>query len=298
MAMPTRKNSKKNKKNKSLKFKAGNSEAKEREGVIDLIGDKINNATSSALSSLADTGLKIVGLEKIDRQKEEIPTTNIVSNVSDIADKTSASLITNVNEVLGSDLVNKTTKQAAKDTAVITSKLLNNFNKAINSPEIKQEVKEALDNAGEVASVAVDALKEPFSKVVDIAAESTQKATSAAVSGAIKVSTDALSAVPFWGAFIDLGKIMNDGSKAASAVVEAGTEALEVSSDAFIDTKKNFEKGLKELDKQKKMSKQILNRTTNSIDEFENPTIIKGGTKTKRRLFKRKLNTKRVRFAN
>lgn len=297
--MPTRKHSKKNKKNKSLKFKAGgNPGAKEKEGVIDLIGNKISNATSSALSSLTDTGLKIVGLEKIDTQKKEIPTTNIVSNVSDIADKTSASLIKNINEVLGSDALNKTTEQVAKDTAIITTKLLNNFNEAINTPEVKQEVKEALNNAGEVASVAVDALKEPFSKVVDIAAESTQKATSAAVSGAIKVSTDALSAIPFWGAFIDLGKIMNDGSKAASAVVEAGTEALEVSSDAFIDTKKNFEKGLKELDKQKKMSKQILNRTTDSIDEFENPTIIKGGGKTKRRLFKKKLNTKRVRFAS
>jgi hypothetical protein len=316
MAKLTKKYFKKNRRNKSLKFKGGNSETKEREGVFDVIGDKITNVTSSTLSSLADTGLKIVGLERIDTQKEdtqkEETTTNIANNVSEIAsnitsnvtnvaDKASASIIENVNEVLGSDAVKETTKQAAEDTAAITTELLDNFNKTFDNPKVKREVKEALNNAGEVASVAVDAMKEPFNKVVDATAESLQKASSAAVSGAIKVGTDALAAVPFYGAIIDLGKMVNDGSKAASAIVEAGTEAAEVASDAFIDTKENFEKGLNE---KKKISQQIHNRTTNSINQFYNPTditknpdITKGGSKTKRKLFKRKYKTKRVRFA-
>ena len=303
----TKKYFKKNKRNKSLKFKGGNSETKEMEGVFDVIGDKISNATSSAVTSLADTGLKIVGLERIDAQKEEtaknmendasIIASNIASNVTDVADKTSALLIKNVNELLGSDAMKTTTKQAAQETAAITTELLDNFNQTFDNPKVKQEVKEALDNAGEVASVAVDALKEPFNKAVDVTAEAAQKATTAAVSGAIKVGTDAFAAVPFWGAIIDLGKMVNDGSKAASSIVEAGTQAVEVATDTFIDTKENFKKGLKELDEKKKISQQIYNRTTNSINQFENPTIMKGGTKTKRRLFKRKLKSKRVRFA-
>ena len=311
MAKLTKKYFKKNRRNKSLKFKGGNSETKEREGVFDVIGDKITNVTSSTLSSLADTGLKIAGLERIDTQKEETTTniannvseiaSNITSNVTNVADKASASIIENVNEVLGSDAVKETTKQAAEDTAAITTKLLDNFNKTLDNPKVKQEVEEALNNAGQVASVAVDAMKEPFNKVVDATAESLQKASSAAVSGAIKVGTDALGAVPFWGAIIDIGKMVNDGSKAASAIVEAGTEAVEVASDAFIDTKENFEKGLNE---KKKISQQIHNRTTNSINQFYNPTditknpdITKGGSKTKRKLFKKKYKTKRVRFA-
>lgn len=303
MARITKKYFKKNKRNKSLKFKGGNSETKEIEGVFDVIGDKISNATSSAVTSLADTGLKIVGLERIDAQKEETAknmendASNIASNVTNIADKTSALLIKNVNEVLGSDAMKTTTKEAAQETAAITSELLDNFNQTFDNPKVKQEVKEALDNAGEVASVAVDALKEPFNKAVDVTAEAAQKATTAAVSGAIKVGTDAFAAVPFWGAIIDLGKMVNDGSKAASSIVEAGTQAVEVATDTFIDTKENFKKGLKELDEKKKISQQIYNRTTNSINQFENPTIMKGGTKTKRRLFKRKLKSKRVRFA-
>ena len=219
----TKKYFKKNKRNKSLKFKGGNSETKEMEGVFDVIGDKISNATSSAVTSLADTGLKIVGLERIDAQKEEtaknmendasIIASNIASNVTDVADKTSALLIKNVNELLGSDAMKTTTKQAAQETAAITTELLDNFNQTFDNPKVKQEVKEALDNAGEVASVAVDALKEPFNKAVDVTAEAAQKATTAAVSGAIKVGTDAFAAVPFWGAIIDLGKMVNDGSK-------------------------------------------------------------------------------------
>ena len=68
----------------------------------------------------------------------------------------------------------------------------------------------------------------------------------------------------------------------------------------FNDTKAKDvlgKKGLKELDEKKKMSQQISNRTTNSINQFENPSVVKGGTKTRRRLFKRKLKSKRVRFA-
>jgi hypothetical protein len=59
--------------------------------------------------------------------------------------------------------------------------------------------------------------------------------------------------------------------------------------------------GLKELEEKKKMGDQISNRTTKSINNFENPlsstTQSAGGRKTKRRLFKRKAKSKRVRFA-
>ena len=109
-----------------------------------------------------------------------------------------------------------------------------------------------------------------------------------------------MAAVPGVGAFIELGKMMNDASKAASAVVEAGTEAVEAGSDAFIETKKNVEKGLKDLEEKKQMSDKISNRTIKSITEFENPITSAqsaGSTKTRRKLTKRKANSKRVRFS-
>ena len=42
-----------------------------------------------------------------------------------------------------------------------------------------------------------------------------------------------------------LGKIINDSSKAVSAVVEAGSEATETASDLFIETNENMKEGLK-----------------------------------------------------
>jgi hypothetical protein len=82
------------------------------------------------------------------------------------------------------------------------------------------------------------------------------------------------------------------------------------------DTTENIEEGINKLEDEKKleesmkggMSKlkeinkdgvKVYNRVNNSITIFENPlqTNKKGGYKTKRRLFKSKPKTKRVRFA-
>jgi hypothetical protein len=289
---------KKNKKNRTIK-KGGTT----REGIFDIIGNKISNIASSTGKTIGDTGLKIIGLERIDKSVEEENSNKkigdaaygIVSDVGNVVDKTGAAIIENVNEVLGSDIVKQTTEQAAEQTADIVKDSAEKFNKALNDPEVKAEVEEAIEKAGEVGEIVLKAAKKPLDEAIDIAAESTQKASSAAVSGAIKVGTDALSAIPFWGAIIDLGKMVNDGSSAASAVVEAGSEAVEGASDAFIETKENVEKGLKELEEKKRMSEQISKRTINSINDYENPVMYqKAGTR--RRLLKRKAKSKRVRF--
>lgn len=291
------------KKNKTIKKGGSTIEGTTREGIFDIIGNKISNIASSTGKTIGDTGLKIIGLERIDKSVEEENSSKkigdaaygIVSDVGNVVDKTGAAIIENVNEVLGSDIVEQTTEQAAEQTADIVKDTAEKFNKALNDPEVKAEVEEAIENAAEVGEIVLKAAKKPLDEAIDIAAESTKKATSAAVSGTIKVGTDALSAIPFWGAIIDLGKMVNDGSSAASAVVEAGSEAVEGASDAFIETKENVEKGLKELEEKKRMSEQISKRTINSINDYENPVMYqKAGTR--RRLLKRKAKSKRVRF--
>jgi hypothetical protein len=288
-----------------------NSLKHERKGIMDIIGNKISGVTSSAVTTIGDAGLKIAGLERVNKSTEEEisnkkvdeniekigdAASGIVADVGNVVDKTGSAIITNVNEVLGSDVVKETTQQAAEETADIVKEGAERFNNTLNDPEIKAEVEEAIENAGEIGSVVVKAAEKPFNEAVDVVGQSTQKATSAAVSGAIKVGTDALAAVPFWGALIDLGKMINDGTRAASAVVEAGSEATEVMSDAFIETKENIDKGLKDLEQKKKIAEQTTNRTMRSITEFNSPNQQKGGFKTKRRLFKRKAKSKKVRF--
>jgi hypothetical protein len=268
-----------------------------REGIIDYYENKLSGAASTVTNFAIDTGLKMVGLKRI---KDEPHTENneeprIVSNAESTIDKVGSDVLENVNDFLKSDSLQQTTEQSTKDTSQIIKKI----NEALDDPEVKLEIKQAIKNAGEFGSVIIEAGKKPFNEAVDVAAEATQKATGAALSGAVKVGTDVLGAVPFLGAIIDVGKMVNDGSKAASAVTEATTEAIESASDAFIETKKNIEIKLKELEEKKRISQQISNRTTDSIKEFEAPTNAQygGGYKTRRRLFKNKAKSKRVRFA-
>jgi len=329
---------KKNKKNRTIKRGGQSPDAKvkseeikapevkderqdERQGVFDIIGNKISNVASSAATTVGDLGLRFVGLERIEKADEEDKppekvdenlekvnegiekivdaASGIVNTVENVADKTGAVILDNVNEVLGSDAVNETTEQVAKNTAEIVQENLEVFNDALNNPEVKAEVEEAIEHIGDVGAVVVEASEKPIEKVVDVASNALVKATGATLAGIIKIGTDVAAAVPGVGAVIEVGKMLNDGSKAASAVVEAGSEVVEVASDAFIETKEGIEKGLDLLEENKKTAEEISNRTTKSIDDFENPvsTITKGGRKTRRRFFKRKAKSKRVRFS-
>lgn len=306
---------KRNKKN--ITFKRGGANLdKERKGVIDIIGNKIGDATSFVVDKAEDIGLNAFGLERIDSSKENNEATNsvnnsvekignaasgVVSDVGNVLNKTSAAVIDNVNEVLGSPTVSESVTEAGKETAAITGKLAETFNNAMDNPEVKAEVEEAIENAGEIGAVVVKAAEQPIKEATRVGVEAGTKALGAAGSGLIKVGTDMLGAVPGIGAIIDIGKMINDGSKAASAVVEAGSEAIETASDAFTETTENVKQGLKDLDEKKKLSQHISNRTTKSINEFENPlpntSQSAGGRKTRRRLFKNKAKSKRVRFA-
>lgn len=308
---------KKNKKNITIKRGGAEPEIEKskREGIIDVVGNEAYSIASKAATAAGDVGLRIMGLERINKTSEEDEysknvneninkvkntTSKIMTTVGNVLDKTGGVVINNINEILGSEDAKVTTKEAAEKTAQIIKNGAETFNEALNDPEVKAELEKSIKKAGEFASVVVEASEKPLDKAVDVAANATSKATGAALSGFIKVGTDMMAAVPGLGAVIEVGKMLNDGSKATSAVIEAGSEAVEVASDAFIETKENVEKGLKLLEEKKKFGNNVYNRTTKSINDFENPiaaTQTAGGHKTKRRFLKRKAKTTRVRFA-
>jgi hypothetical protein len=300
----------------------------EREGILDMAGNKTEDAVTNAAKYVSDKSLRLFGLEPIKEtntdtdieQKETTAindtvnqisdaTNNVVNDFTNVADKTSASLISNVNEVLNSPQVDETVKQAANDTAEISKQLLENFNESFNDPELKEEAKIAFENASDIATIGLKAMDKPIDEAIDKLNNAGTKAASGAISGLIKVGTDAMAAIPGVGAIIEVGKILNDGSKAVSAVVEAGTDATEATSDFVIDSIDNYKKVMNDFKEKKSESEKIMNRTNLSIQNFENPTninnikpIIKTGgykknLKTKRKFFKNKLKSKKVRFA-
>jgi hypothetical protein len=288
----------------TMNIQEGNTMNDQREGIVDIIKDDIGDVLKTTGQTVADTGLKIVGLERIEKDISDnnIPVNkenSILSNVGSIADKTTSFVLNNINEVLDSEKINMSAKEAAKETLSISSKLLENFNEVSKNPILKEEFKETMNNIGDYSNIVIDSMREPFDKAVDIASNAFQKSSGAAISGAIKVGTDAMAAVPGVGGIIEVGKIVNDGSKAASAMFEAGTDVAESLSDLIIDTKENIKKRLNELEEKKKFAQQITNRTNRSIGHFENPLKLVNQTagfkKSRRRLLKNK--SKRVRFA-
>lgn len=305
----------KNRKNRTIKVGGDNIPKlqEKREGLLDIVGDKIYNTASSVGEKALDTGLNIVGLERKDKKIDETESkidenlekmgntaTGIISNVSNVVDKTGAALIENVNEVLGSNIVKETTAEAAENTAELIKEGAEKFNEAINDPIVKAEVVEAIDNAADIATIGIKSFEKPVDELTDVAAKSFQKGQTALAEGAVKTGAAIVAALPGIGGLIDLAMAFNSASRAGKAVAEASSETIEALSDAIIDTKNSFQDGMKELEEKKKLANQISNRTTKSINQFENP-ILKanqtGGKKTKRSFLKRKAKSKRVKFA-
>jgi len=288
-------------------------------GVIGYLGDEVKSGIGKIASIAEDAGLRAIGLEKIngteenDNQENKVSditnavsgvVSNISNNIKNVADKSSAAIIDNVNQVLGSDVVKENIQQVAENTASILKDNAKIFNAALNDPEVKEELIQAINNGAEMGNVAIEAARGPINKGAEVIAEAIPNAMASASSGAVKVLTDFAAAVPGVGGVIDMLKAFNDGSKAVSGVIESTSDAINAGSDLIIKTKENFKKGMELLEKNKKLAEQISNRTSKSINDFENPldkykNIYQsaGGRKTKRRLLKRKAKSKRVRFA-
>lgn len=229
----------------------------ERKGIFDIASDKLSAVSASIANKAEDLGLNALGLEKIGEHKDigtdldKNKVTNAVSGVKNAVEQTSTNVLDNVNEVLASDAVNNSVQDAAKTTAEISGKLAEHFNDAMNDPVVKEQLEEAIEHAGELGEIVVKSSEEPLKEAVKIGVETGTDAIGAASAGIVKVGTDMMAAVPGVGALIEFGKILNDGSKAASAVVESGSKAISAASDAFATTTENIRKGLRELEEKK-----------------------------------------------
>ena len=321
-----------NRKNKTRKYYGGAVEVTNKsEGIFDLIGDKLSGYSGNAFDYVKDKGLRLAGLQPIKQSIEPAESTRevdqkineigdsvsgIVSTVKNVVDKGSAAVIENINDVLKNPVVGASLNEAATETAQVGVNLLENFNKSLSTPELKEQTKLGFDTAAQYADIVVKSMDKPINNAVDELNEAGTKAASGAITGAIKVGANAMSAVPYLGAVISMGKIVNDVSKAAGDVSEAASDATSTVSKIVEETSKNIDKGLDELDEKEKTSTfkpdetfkklnkdglNVSNRVNKSIDQFENPInsapVLSGGKKTRRRLFKNKGKSKRVRFA-
>jgi hypothetical protein len=281
--------SKKTRKNKKYYGGADVHPLKKSELIFDGVGDKLSSYTSAIINYGKEKGLRLLGLQPINQNEIKEDTTNINesvekasegvskmgSDVVNVFDKGSAALISNINEVLGSNIVNESLKDTARNLGETSTQLLHTFNQAVSTPEFKQETKVALDNAAEIADIFVKSSEKPVNDAIDVLNKAGAQAIAGVSSGAIKVATDAMAAVPGYGAIVEIGKMANDLSAAAGDVVEATTTATEAISKAVQETSNNINQSFETLEKVKKnlpSSNPNLNPNTN-LNPSLNPSL-------------------------
>ena len=302
-------------------------------GIFTLLGDKIKGLATGAVGYVADKGLRLAGLQKIDNGEtqpvnaetakidnqlnaagdaasglltsvKEIAGSavdaakGIADSTVDVANKVAAASVEQVNDVLESPVIENSVSDAAAETADIVEESLDKFNEELSNPKIKEEAAEALNNVADYAEIGVKALDKPLNAALDEFNKAGTRAASGLGAGIVKVGTDVLAAVPGFGAVIELGKIANDASAAVGNVVEAASDASSTAAELVANTSDNLKDGVKELEEKKREALKISNRTNESINQFLPPTVpAVGGNKTRRNLIKGKGKSKRVRFA-
>lgn len=299
-----------NKKNTYLKRKTkrrhigGNAtnDNKERSGVFSKVFEKIQDAGEDTAVYFANKGARLLGYKPIneDEKSQEQVQSKIETTPSDqsgVVNNTIETTLNNVNELLQSPEISENIELAAEETKEITEKLLDKINEPFEDPNFEKKLEKTSEKLANTANILIDAADKPIDKALDKASESLYKMGSAAATSSVKIASDVLATIPGVGAIFDVARIINDSSKAVASVSEAGSELIQTGSDLVGETSKNLSELLETQIKEKN---QIQNRINNSTNNFNIPIeqIQKGGyKKTRRFLRKRKMKSKRVRFA-
>ena len=243
---------------------------KQNEGVFNILGDKISGFASSAFNFIEEKALRVAGLKKIQDDKTDATGNNVVEDGVNKASGIVSNAINNVNNVLKSPQAQETISAAAQDLAETGTKVLDNFNQVASTPAFKQAVEVAADNVADYSKITLEAMDEPLNEAADKLNEAGTKAAAGFAAGLIKVGTDAMAAVPFYGAVVEAGKIVNDGSKAIGDVVEAGTQVIETVSQVVDKTSKNIDTKLDDLEAKKQRIENLTGQKLN-IPNMSNP---------------------------
>ena len=268
---------KKNKKNKALKRTRKNRDETKKGGANPPVTNQNPNQDVGLTTLITDGALKMAGLERTDQTPEEKAALQNTIQQFEEDGKNANEFINNIPPT--DDMTLGSIANLASEKAIDT----------MGDPQFKENTENALDNAKDIAektaTVANDILENPEVKeTINKTAELTGEAIG---KGATKAATSLVGAIP--GISIPIGIV-----RAASDITDTIENVTEI-------TKETTELATKQLKELQDQGAKTTERTQNSINEFSNPKPKpqQGGNrkKTKRLLKKRKMKSKRVRFA-
>ena len=218
------------------------------EGVIDIVGEKFLQIGTSSGKYLKDIILKTNGLTEINPvDSPETTNDETTPNILNCATNIASTFFESMNKMLSDPAFKSAVGESAKETAELVFALLQKFNDELSTPEMKTDVKQALDNLGDYIIIVGESMKQPL----EVAGERMNEAVTIGLSGAtrgfIKVATGAMSAVPGAGAIVSIGKILNDSTASIADMIKAGTNVSSTISQLVVNTNNKIKEKINDL---------------------------------------------------
>jgi hypothetical protein len=282
----------------------------------------INNSSGKQLDTVTTTPETVSDQNQVTNTPETVSDENQVTNTPEsVSDQPQ---VTNTPETV-SEPENVTGDQSGNnsnadtnavistrpDTTEVANKLVSEtknvareFNETLSNEECENKTKQAVQDALNLGWDIVDAAKAPVDKLASNTVQSFQNAIPKLEESFAKSTWNAIGTLPPLNIATNVISVANNMTDAARIITNTVKETAESASNIVSETKNN----LKNLRANITRSNGILNRTEKSINQFvdpmnsqnpaNSPVSQSGGVnKTRRRLFKHKLKTRRVRFS-
>ena len=233
---------------------------------VELVGNSVANVLGYVPKDLPIQKKKEV--EKTD-EKDEKHVGSIISktanNVLTGLSNQGADIIESINDTLDIKNSNKNITDAINNTTKIASDYVGSINKSLEDSNIKKEFLDTTKNLATYATIglvaATPAIEKATEEIIDIGEKATEKIGNSAV----KAGLDIVGVVPGLGEIVEGIRVVDDVAKAGLASVDAAADVVGSYAEVVDDTKKNFDKLLK--DKQ-----EIEDRINDSLEKFKKTT--------------------------
>lgn len=140
----------------------------------------------------------------------------------------------------------------------------------LNDPIIKQKLSKLTNEFAKVGEVAVDAVNPVFKKFTDNTVGTLTDASHKISKSAVKVATNALTAIPGVGTPIALAKTVDNLSDVIASASAASKKIMADTSESIDSTQKNFAKLMNE---KTQSTNNSLQRINNAIEDYKKPQI-------------------------
>ena len=302
--MKTKVSEKTNKKNIDIQKQK---DFEDRPGIVQSGYDFSKKILDQTTGFIGNTVANAMGYQPIQTisNPEDTYKSQTVSNIQNTSSrilngigKESANVVESFNKVIDSPHSKEDVKEALKHTSNIIQEYLQTIDKSLDDPKLKEQVYITSQKIGELTSIALEAAGPAIDQARDKIIEESQILFNKLGVAGVKLVLDVAGTVPGVGEVVEGIRVIDDLSKSGLAVADTVAKLSGTTSDLIENTRNNYNQIMNE----KKMSEQRIQK---SIDKFKNTNSLnsrdyKGGSKIIQRksLRRKKRNEQKTKRKN